>query len=139
MNAKSITASWQRVAVDRRRPVTIASPSPVVDLGLGEPLGVRPQVEEVERVGRAQVGVLLRERARVGELLDPLARPHGEVVPALRADAKVLRELVVAVVRAAARARVRDGFAAVAGSSGRLLSCSIETSILPGDDMRRTS
>ena len=46
------------------RPITIASPSPVDDLRLGEPLGVRPQVEEVERVVRAQVGGLLHEAAR---------------------------------------------------------------------------
>ena len=79
------------------------------ELGLGEPLRVRPQVEEVERVRRAEVGVLLVERARVGKLLDPLARPHREVVAALLADAEVLGELVVAVVRAAAGTGVRMG------------------------------
>ena len=45
-----------------------------LQLGLGEPLGVGPQVEEAERVGRAQVGVFLGEGPGVGELLDPLAR-----------------------------------------------------------------
>ena len=76
------------------------------DLGFRKPLGVRAKVEERERVGRAQLGVLLGERARIGQLLDPLPGADREVMAALRADAKVLGELVVAVVRPAAGAGV---------------------------------
>ena len=107
MNAKSMTASSARLALDRRRAADDRVAEAGLDLGLGEALGVRTQVEEPERVGRAEVRVLLDERARVDELLDALARTDAEVVAALRADAKRLRELVVAVVRAAAGARVR--------------------------------
>ena len=45
------------------RPITIASPSPVVHLGLGETLGVGPEVEEAERIGRAQLRGLLHEES----------------------------------------------------------------------------
>ena len=76
------------------------------DLGLREPLGVGPHVEELERILGAQLGRRLEEAALVGEVRDPGARPHREVVAALGADPEVLVELVVAVVRAAARARV---------------------------------
>ena len=40
-------------------------------LRLGEPLGVRPEIEERERILGMEVGGLLRERARVGERVDP--------------------------------------------------------------------
>ena len=77
------------------------------DLRLSEPLGVGAQVEEAERVVGAELGGLLGEAAFVGETGDPRVRAHREVVPALRADIEVLRQLVVAVVRAAGRAGVR--------------------------------
>src|SRR5712691_8108113 len=70
---------------------------PGLQLGLCEALGVGAQIEEPERVGRAQVSFLLGERARIGELLDPLACGQREVVAALRADPEVTVELVVAV------------------------------------------
>ena len=127
MKAKSITASSHgspsiAAAADHHR---VAEPGR--DLRLGEPLGVGPQVEEVERVVRAQLGGLLDERALVGELRDPLAGVHREVVAALRADAEVRLQLVVAVVRAAARARVRMSLRRPVAAGAFL--CSIETSI----------
>ncbi|MFM9124905.1 MAG: hypothetical protein ACKOSO_07055, partial [Actinomycetota bacterium] len=67
---------------------------------------VRAQVDESERVGGAQVGPDLLEGAGVDDLVDALERPHREVVAALRADAQRVPQLVVAVVRAAGRARV---------------------------------
>ena len=107
MKAKSMTASSHASPSIVAAPQTIASPRPGLDLGLRESLRVRAEVEELERIGRAELGVALHERSRIDELLDPLARADTEVVPALRTDAERLRELVVAVVRAAARARVR--------------------------------
>ena len=107
MNAKSMTVSPHVLAFDLRCAADDRVAEPRLDLGFGEPLGVRAQVEEPERIGRAQLRVRLHERARIDELLDPLARADTEVVAALRADAERLLELVVAVVRAAPRARVR--------------------------------
>ena len=54
--------------------------------------------------------------------------PTREVVAALRADAEVRVELVVAVVRPARRAGVRV-LASLVGGSARLPCCSIETSM----------
>ena len=65
------------------------------------------EVEELERVARAQRGLVLDEAARVDELLDPLEAADGEVMAALRADPQVLLELVVAVVGSAAGTGVR--------------------------------
>ena len=107
MNAKSMTASSQPRPSIAAWPITIASAEPGLHLGLGEPLGVRAQVEEVERILGVEVGRLLDERARVGERVDPRARAHREVMAALRADPERRLELVVAVVRVAARAGVR--------------------------------
>src|SRR5207302_1013168 len=69
------------------------------ELGLREALAVRPEVEEVERIGGADVRRLLDEAGRVGELRDPLARRHGEVMAALAADEELELKLVLAVVR----------------------------------------
>jgi hypothetical protein len=77
-----------------------------LQLGLGESLRVRAQVEEPQWVGGAQLGLLLGEGGRVGKLLDALARTDRKVMAALRADAEVGVELVVAVVRAARRTGV---------------------------------
>ena len=108
MNEKSITASSHGMLLDRRRcRSTSASPSPVATSASASRSLYGAQVEEAERVGRAEVGGLLDEAARVGELLDPLARLDREVVPALGADPEVRVQLVVPVVRAAARAGVR--------------------------------
>ena len=63
-----------RLALDRRGAADDRVAEPGLHLGLDEPLGVRAEVEEAERIGRAQLLVLLDERARVDELLDPLAR-----------------------------------------------------------------
>ncbi len=86
MNAKSMTASWQRLSLDRRASAHDRVAQPRRHLGFREPLVVGAEVEETERIGRAQLLILLGERARIGELLDPLACPDREVVPALRAD-----------------------------------------------------
>jgi hypothetical protein len=80
---------------------------PRLHLRLDEPVGVGPQIEEVERVVGAQVGRLLDEAALVEQLRDPLVRPHREVVAALAAETEVLGQLVVAVVRPAGGAGVR--------------------------------
>ena len=98
------STGWPSIAAC---PTTIASPRPGVELRLGEPLRVRPQVEEVERVVGADVGRLLDERARVGVPRDPRAGRHREVVAAVAADPECGLELVVAVVRAALGAGVR--------------------------------
>jgi hypothetical protein len=76
-------------------------------LRLDEPLRVRAQVEEDERILRAQVGRLLGEAAPVGELRDALPRLERKVVAAVRAHVQVARELVLAVMRVALRAGVR--------------------------------
>ncbi len=138
MNAKSMTASWQSPPsiVGRSADDRVAETG--LDLRFGEPLGVRTQIEELERIRRAQVVVLLGERSRVRDLLDPLARPHAEVVPALRADAKRLRELVVAVVRATTRARV--GMSLAASRLVRALALDLDVdSTLPGRHALDTS
>src|SRR5262249_57148937 len=56
---------------------------------------------------RADLGGLLGERLRIGEKCDPRVCRHAEVVPALAADVEGGLELVVTVVRAAARTGVR--------------------------------
>ena len=96
-----------RFALDRGAPDHHRVPEAGRDLGFGEPLGVRAQVEEGERVFGPQVDGLLLEGPGVDELRDPLACSHRKVVAALRADTKARLELVVAVVRPARRARVR--------------------------------
>ena len=82
-------------------------------LGLGEPLGVGAEIEEAERVVGAQLGRLLDEAVLVDELADPVASVDGEVVAAVRTDAEMLVELVVAVVRPTPGAGVRMRPAAV--------------------------
>ena len=104
------------LGLDRRGTADDRVAEPRLHLRLGQALRVRPEVEEPEGIGRAEVLVLLGERARIDELLDALARANAEVVPALRAHAKRLLELVVPVVGAAAGARVR-----VVGALGRLV------------------
>ena len=78
MNEKSITASSQEMSsiVARADDERVAEAGR--DLRLREPLVVGAEVEEAERVGRAQVGCLLGEAALVRELLDPLVRPTGK-------------------------------------------------------------
>ena len=97
----------ERMAVERRRADDDRLGETGVQLGLGEPLDVGPEVEELERIGRANVGRLLDERALVGEPRDPGPGRHREMVAALAADVERRRELVVAIVRLAARAGVR--------------------------------
>ena len=70
MNAKSMTASSHGMPVDRRLADHHRLAEAGLQLRLREPLGVRPQVEEVERILRAELGRLLDERPRVGELRD---------------------------------------------------------------------
>ena len=107
MNEKSMTASCAGLRLDRRRADHHRVAEPGRDLGLRQPLRVGTQVEEPERVLGAELGRLLMERSFVRDLRDPVARADREVVAALLADAEVLPQLVVAVVRAARRARVR--------------------------------
>ena len=79
MKAKSMTASSQRAAVDRRLADHHRVGEAGLHLGLGEPLGVGAEVEEAERILRVEVGGLLDEasprrratrsaaRARIGK------------------------------------------------------------------------
>ena len=97
----------RRPPADHRRADDAGVAEPGRQLGIGQPLGVRLQVDEGQRIGGAQVGADLDEGARVGQLLDALAGPDREVVAALAADAQGRRELVVAVVGTTDRARVR--------------------------------
>ena len=78
MKAKSMTASSQgrRSIAGRAGDERVAEPRG--HLGLGDPLGVRAEIEEAERIGGAQVLVLLVEGTPVGELVDPArARAPG--------------------------------------------------------------
>ena len=63
----------------------------------------------------------------------PLQRLDGEVMAAVRADAEVLDELLLAVVGAAARGTCSG--ARRRGSAGSARLCSIETSMRSGVDM----
>ena len=116
-----------RAILDRgARRSTIASPSPVAT-SASRAARVRPQVEEAERVGRPQVGRLLDEAALVGELRRSARAPapgSGGRTAGRRAGS---RQLVVAIVRAAAGQVFGCFFGG--GGSGACL-CSIETSIL---------
>ena len=89
MNAKSITASSHGLPVDRRVADHHRVGEAGLQLGLGEPLAVGPQVEEPERVVGAQLRGLLDERAGVGEpARSARGRGIAEVVAALAADAE---------------------------------------------------
>src|SRR5262249_51656905 len=72
-------------------------------LRFSEPLRVRPEIEELEDVRRAQLHILLRERVRIRQLPDSPSRPNGKVMAALRAHAKASFEPLVAVMRSTAR------------------------------------
>ncbi len=76
-------------------------------LGLGQALGVRLEVEELERVARPQRHLVLRECALVGQLGDAFAALDREVMAALRADPQVRLQLLIAVVRPAVGTRIR--------------------------------
>jgi hypothetical protein len=67
------------------------------------------------------------ERAPVGQLRDPVARSHREMVAAVRADPKVGVQLVVSVMRAALRARVRMLTASVVGAIAAMLDGDVDT------------
>src|SRR5436190_2747516 len=84
---------------------------PGLHLGFRKALGVRAQVEELQRVFGAQLGRLLDERPLVHERCDSRARAHREVVAAVRTDPERRLELVVPVVRLALGTRVRMLFA----------------------------
>ena len=115
MNAKSMTASSTGAARSPRG--RSPSPRPARSSSPPRPAARRTAAGRRSRAGRPSGRPPPpRERARVGELLDPRAGAHREMVAALRADAKVLVELVVAVVRAA----VRTGVRVLLGLSDRL-------------------
>ena len=78
-----------------------------LELGVHQTIGIRLEVNERERIGRAQVAADLHEGAGVDELVDALHRAHDEVMPALGADALRVAQFVVAIVRATLGARVR--------------------------------
>ena len=96
-----ITADDASVASDER----VAEAR--LQLGVHQTIGVRLEVNEGERVGRAQVAADLHEGAGVYELVDALHRAHHEVMATLGADALCMAQLVVAIVRATLGARVR--------------------------------
>ena len=101
MNVKSMTDSSQarRSSVARADHDRLAEPGR--ELGFRKAFAVRPDVEELERVGGADVLGLLLEAPGVGERCDALVGRHGEVMAALPTDAQSRLQLVVAVVRAA--------------------------------------
>ena len=137
MNAKSITASWQGCRSIVALPITIASPSPVSSSASASRSVYGRRSKKPSGSAERRSAASSTKRARVGELLDPLARRDREVVAALRADAQVSLELVVAVVRAAGGTGVRD--ALLRRRLGVACLCSIETSILRvrhGPDLR---
>src|SRR6185437_11760374 len=76
-------------------------------LGLGESLGIGPQVEEIERILRPKIGRLLYERALVRQRRDAGAGAHGEVVSAMWTHPERRLELIVPIMRSALRACVR--------------------------------
>ena len=133
MNEKSITASRHgcdsiRAVADDHRVAEARR-----DLGLGEALRVGLEVEEVERVARAEIDVRPPRSCPRRPAARSARRPDREMVAALRADAEVRLQLLVAIVRTAV-GHVLGCFLAVPSSSvGRL--CSIETSILSVADI----
>jgi hypothetical protein len=94
------------MGVERRAPDHDRLGEAGVELGLGQALRVRPEVEEAQWIVGADVRRLLDEAAVVRQPVDAGVRRHRVVVAAVRADPQCLRELVVAVVRPAARAGV---------------------------------
>ena len=86
MNEKSMTASSHGCSSIVAWPITIASPSPVDSSASASRSVYGRRSKKLERVVGAQVGGLLDEAAVVGELRDPRAGAHREVVAALRAD-----------------------------------------------------
>jgi hypothetical protein len=87
---------------------------PCLALGRLQPLAVGPRVDELERIGRAQLARDLAPRALVHQLNDPLAGGDREVVAAVGAHPQVGDHLLLPIVRVAAGARV-------AGARGRRL------------------
>src|SRR5207247_1477284 len=83
---------------------------PGCNLGLGEALRIRAEIEELEHVSGPKVGVALGEGPPIRELLDSLASTNGEVVPTLRTDPESCGKLVVPVMRPASGARIGMGF-----------------------------
>ena len=79
MKAELHHASWQAV-FDRPTPDHHRLPSPVA-ISASASAGVRPQVEEVERIVGAQVGGFLHEAVLAGEWR--MTRVQGEVVAAV--------------------------------------------------------
>ena len=103
-----MTASWQGSLLDRRTADHHRVAEAGLQLRLGQPLRVRPQVEEAPAdppsAGRRASSTKLPWSASCSIRCAGLDR---EVMAALRADAEVLVELVVPVVRTAGRTRVR--------------------------------
>ena len=79
-----------RVLLDRSGAGDDRVAEPRLQLGLGEPLGVRTKVEELERVGGAELGPSSSKEPASSKLAYALGCAHGEVVPAVLADAQVL-------------------------------------------------
>ena len=100
-------AEHARHALDRRGADDHRVAQPGGHLGLAQALGVRAQIGERERIGRAHVEGELAEAPGIGELLHALLGPHREMVSAHRADAQSGAQLVLAIVRLAVRAGVR--------------------------------
>ena len=136
MNAKSMTASRHGCSFDRRAADDHRVAEPGLDLRLGQPLRVRPQVEEAEDVRGAQLLVLLDERPGIDELLDPLARADREVVPALRAHAQALRRARRRGSASRSRGTCSGCALPAAWSGGRLSSTETSTRPWSVDDMR---
>jgi len=124
MNEKSITASSQGRSSIVAWPMIIASPLSLESSASARRSLYGRRSTKLSGSQSAALG-LLDKGAWIGQLLDPLPRLHGEVIAAVRADVERRRELLVAEVRAAARAGVR----CLRSGSGCGFLCSIETSI----------
>ncbi len=113
----------ERAAPDEHRVVHAAD----LDRGL-EPVLVRFRVNELQRVVRAQPGIVLGVLARVEEHLEAVAGAHPEMVPALRAHLEAGSQFFV-VDRPAARRTLHPeafGHPARLGRGGHGLSGLLE-------------
>ena len=134
MNAKSMTASRHGSALDPRRAGDHRVAETGRHLGLGEPLRVGPEVEELERVARAQIGRPPRRTCRRRRAARSARAPRtGKWWPHCGHTRRCALELVVAVVGPAAGTGVRMLLRRRVVESACL--CSIETSILSVADI----
>ena len=93
----------------------------VVPLAFGalHPVRVGLQVDELQRIRRAQMGPQLLPWPALGQLVDALARTDHEVVPAGAAHAEIAPQFLGPVVAGTARAGAVVGRELARGAAGR--------------------